>query len=227
MNTSSRFFWDLYARGYDSLRCLRPYRDMHCDVLSTLTLSRGERWLEAGCGTGSLLAAVNTGGLFGIDFSPAMLRQAAASNTGGRFICAQLDRRLPLRDSCIDAVTCVNVLYALPDSTQTLAEFYRVLRPRGLLTLVNPKSSVSPCRIAWEHLFRASWSSRLALLMRLPSLFWVSLCNCVLLSSGGRQRLYLPSAEELVALLDRNGFTSLRVTETYARQAWLISGVRR
>ncbi len=53
MENSSSFFWDLYARLYDTLYLLKPYRDLHEQVLTALNLQKNETILDAGCGTGN------------------------------------------------------------------------------------------------------------------------------------------------------------------------------
>jgi len=46
-------FWDIYAKLYDTLNLLQPYRDLHRQVLESLDLKDGELILDAGCGTGN------------------------------------------------------------------------------------------------------------------------------------------------------------------------------
>lgn len=53
MVNSSSLFWGLYARLYDTLNLLEPYKKLHREVLEKLELKSGERILDAGCGTGN------------------------------------------------------------------------------------------------------------------------------------------------------------------------------
>lgn len=53
MENNSSLFWDLYAKLYDTLTHLKPYQDLHNNVLNALELKGGERILDAGCGTGN------------------------------------------------------------------------------------------------------------------------------------------------------------------------------
>ena len=54
--------------------------------------------------------------------------------------------RLPLRDGCADAITGHSFLYLLPDREAALAEMRRVLRPGGVLALLEP----ARCSVARE-----------------------------------------------------------------------------
>lgn len=53
MTKSSSFFWDIYARLYDSLNLLEPYQKLHSQVFDELGLKEHEIILDAGCGTGN------------------------------------------------------------------------------------------------------------------------------------------------------------------------------
>ena len=50
---NASLFWDIYAKLYDTLNLLQPYRDLHRQVLESLDLKDGELILDAGCGTGN------------------------------------------------------------------------------------------------------------------------------------------------------------------------------
>ncbi len=106
------------------------------------------RVLDAGCGTGLLLAALADGRpdarLTGVDLSAGMLaiarRNLLAAGTGIADRCtlvqASLDH-LPFPDASFDVVTSAFVLQLVPNRHRALRELRRVLRPGGLLaTLV-------------------------------------------------------------------------------------------
>lgn len=106
------------------------------------------RILDAGCGTGILLAALADGRpdaqLTGVDLSAGMLEiarrnlLAAGTATADRctLVQASLDH-LPFPDASFDVVTSAFVLQLVPSRPKALRELRRVLRPGGLLaTLV-------------------------------------------------------------------------------------------
>lgn len=232
--------WSCYARGYDVLFHLQPYRQMMQDIFHELPNGQSARWLDAGCGTGNFMLSANGHSeskgnrenehpyVVGVDFSAMMLRCAARKGLGGQLVRSRLDQPLPFPDAAFDAVTCVNVLYALPSPADTVSEFRRMLKVGGRVVFVNPKTSVSPLRIFAEHLRslngRRAW---LAAFPLIPALIWVGLCNVYLLSGKRRRHWFFPSAQELMSMLAHMGFTNVNIRETYAEQAWLVSGMRR
>jgi SAM-dependent methyltransferase len=138
-----RGFFDLWSRFYDAPLVQRlTYRPAHDAVLEELRgLAKG-RLLDVGCGTGLLTSrmrrALQPAQVVGCDFSRGMLRHAAQSAPGLDLVGADA-LRLPFRDGSFDAVVSTEAFHWFPDPDAALAEFYRVLAPRGrlLLALVN------------------------------------------------------------------------------------------
>src|SRR5262249_51858634 len=100
MKTQS-MFWDCYARCYDGLLNSIPYRRL-LDQASGLVPAEANTLLDAGCGTGSLLAAIRQRrraiALHGTDFSEAMLRRARLKVAQAQFLPADLNAELPYPD---------------------------------------------------------------------------------------------------------------------------------
>lgn len=96
----------------------------------------GRRILDAGCGTGSLSAALRDRGalLTGIDASARMLALARRRLGDDMALhLADLNDRLPFPDGAFDDVVASLVLHYLEDWGPTLAEMRRVLRTGGRL----------------------------------------------------------------------------------------------
>jgi SAM-dependent methyltransferase len=100
----------------------------------------GERVLEIGCGEGGNLHHVGESApgarLYGVDFSPA--KAEFAHQATGAHTAAADAARLPFAGGSFDAVLIRDLLHHLPDRTAALREAYRVLKPNGRLTLVEP-----------------------------------------------------------------------------------------
>src|SRR6266403_1571756 len=98
---------------------------------------RQKKVLDVGCGTGAILKQLgNPEKNVGIDLAPEAIsfcRERGLNNVRQANICA-----LPFANASFDAVICSSVLYHqwVKDITGAVCEFYRVLRPGGLL-LVN------------------------------------------------------------------------------------------
>jgi SAM-dependent methyltransferase len=96
----------------------------------------GRRVLDAGCGSGPVLAALRDRGAIvtGFDSSPGMLAQARQRlGDDADLHEAALGRPLPFPDGAFDDVIAALVLHYLQDWGPALAELRRVLKPGGRL----------------------------------------------------------------------------------------------
>jgi ubiquinone/menaquinone biosynthesis C-methylase UbiE len=102
-------------------------------MLETLAPRRGEKVLDAACGTGRYAAALHAQGVevIGLDFSPAMLAVARRRLPCIRMIEADLNGPLPLDSGSFDAVVCAQALKHVQDLSRPFNEFGRVLRDGG------------------------------------------------------------------------------------------------
>lgn len=155
-------FWDLYARVYDNVYQLMPYRKLLWDTLQSLELAPGMRVLDAGCGTGNLehflaqkdLPPVKVDA---VDFSPGMLEMAAEKCRELDFVSFQqldLSSPLPFEDATFDRIVSINVLYALPDPDATVQELLRVLKPSGALVITSPSPDFRVSALVIDHFKR-------------------------------------------------------------------------
>ena len=103
---------------------------------------QGQKWLDAGCGTGTLarfLARHKGCEVLGVDASEEMIsRCAPAPNTEFRQIRDICETGLP--DATFDGVLCSSTLEYVPDPAAALRELCRVLRPSGLLLVSVPNA---------------------------------------------------------------------------------------
>jgi SAM-dependent methyltransferase len=97
----------------------------------------GRRILDAGCGSGPLLAALRDRGAIvtGFDTSTGMLELARRLGDGADLQVADLGGPLPFPDDTFDDVIASLVLHYLEDWGPALAELRRVLKPGGRLTV--------------------------------------------------------------------------------------------
>ncbi|OPY52237.1 MAG: hypothetical protein A4E49_01932 [Methanosaeta sp. PtaU1.Bin112] len=128
------------------------------------------RVLDAGCGNGNLLIRAlkerrsrtkrcdQTLQLVGMDFSANMLGRAAqrAKDDGEASFLQGSVTDLPFQDRSFDRVVSSGVLTCLPNTSaaaRALQEFYRVLKPEGILA-VDFFSRTSHYTMIRKHLFR-------------------------------------------------------------------------
>ncbi len=128
----SQVYYDDFASTYEDQR----HHGYH-QLLDELELDVVQRFrrpgpiLEAGCGTGLILARLGPGAV-GIDLSPGMLQRAQAR--GLRVVQGSVDA-LPFADASFDTVVSFKVLAHVPRIREALAEMARVTRPGGRLIL--------------------------------------------------------------------------------------------
>jgi SAM-dependent methyltransferase len=92
--------------------------------------------LDAACGTGRFAELLARRGhrVIAVDSSPDMLEHARRRVPDSGFRVGELDR-LPLPDDSADVIACALALVHVPRLQPVLAEFARVLRPRGDLVI--------------------------------------------------------------------------------------------
>jgi ubiquinone/menaquinone biosynthesis C-methylase UbiE len=104
------------------------------------------RMLDVGCGTGTLLSVVARDPLaeqlVGLDYAGEMVRRAAGKfgqiPQAEKLSAVRGDaERLPFADASFDVVTCCNSFHHYPHQPVAIAAFRRVLKPGGLLVLID------------------------------------------------------------------------------------------
>jgi ubiquinone/menaquinone biosynthesis C-methylase UbiE len=102
-----------------------------------LSLSDGERVLDAGFGNGAFLRSLSRShrcDYFGIDFSSDMLASAGKRNPNANLSLGDLTKT-SYADNFFDKVYTINTVYFWPDLSAGLVEIHRILKDGG--TFVN------------------------------------------------------------------------------------------
>jgi SAM-dependent methyltransferase len=116
------------------------YRALHRRLIDALTSGHGSV-LDAGCGTGGLLARLRVERPdlrpVGVEWAASASRRAAEKS--GAPIARGSVNALPFADACFDAAIVADLLcHAAVDPPRALAELRRVLRPGGSLVVNMP-----------------------------------------------------------------------------------------
>lgn len=135
-----RRYWNKEAASYDK----------QMQFFERLLSPDSRTWVCAQATGNTLEVAVGTGlnlpfypadvQLTGVDFSPGMLSRARqrAEQLGRVIDLREADaHELPFPDASFDTVVCTYGLCAIPDESRAVSEMKRVLRPGGLLLLVD------------------------------------------------------------------------------------------
>ena len=132
-----------YAARLDALH--QALVDDFRGIVGELPLVGGETILDVGCGdgffTGLLAERVGEGEVIGLDRSAAYLRAAAARLEGWivKRRCRLVEGDagdLPLDDGSVDVGWSAHSMQSYPDLAGVLREFRRVVRPGGLLAVL-------------------------------------------------------------------------------------------
>ena len=157
VETRQRVLYDRIAAEYDAAiddvfarRYLTEF--MREPLLGALSLA-GKDILDAGCGTEGITPYPISRGarVTGLDISPREIEIYQRRFPQSHAVCASvLD--MPFDDSSFDFVVMTGTLHHLhPDVQRALDEVWRVLRPGGLLCLIEPHSGSLP------DVFRKLW----------------------------------------------------------------------
>lgn len=121
--------------------------DEHDQFIGWMAPREASRVLDIACGSGrtTLRVAQRTGcSVHGIDMHAAAIAEArAAAEEQGLASRAKFDqgdaaRPLPFGDGSFDALICIDAINHLPNRPAVLAEWWRILKPGGVLVFTDP-----------------------------------------------------------------------------------------
>ena len=144
-----------YAERLDALH--QALKDDFRQIVGRLPLSGSETVIDAGCGdgffTGLLAERLPSGQAVGLDTSAAFLRAAEHRLRepigAGRVRLVREDvNRLPFEDATIDAIWSGHSMQSYPQIPHVLEEFRRVLRPGGLLAILET-DNIHSIMLSW------------------------------------------------------------------------------
>ncbi len=105
--------------------------------------------LDVGCGNGVLLEILRERStldrVVGVDVAPDTAKILAEIGIEGHSLDAGAP--LPFPDQTFDTITCGEVIEHVFDVDTLIAEFFRVLRPGGMLILTTPNLAYTPNRL--------------------------------------------------------------------------------
>lgn len=182
-------------------------------IVNALPLRSGMRVLDLACGDGFYTRRIaerlgSRGFVTGADINRAYLSEASedTSPKSGRapidFVIGSVDR-LPFPDDTFDLVWCAQSLYTLPDPVGAIRHMARVLRPGGLVAVLENDTL---------HQLFLPWPVSLELPLRAAEL------RSFLEGSGNASKFYV--GRRLPAILAAAGLEPLRMTtHAFDRQA--------
>jgi ubiquinone/menaquinone biosynthesis C-methylase UbiE len=235
--------WDIYAKSYDALLQLTPYREMINEIVSIINQQESDKILDAGCGTGNVLSALLKTRIdsiyYGMDFSKYMLAVARNKVVGNKvtLIESSLNATLPFSCNSLTKIISTNVLYALEYPEKVLREFWRIMSPGGRLFIVTPKINYdnglilkAHCKSKkpdsyWMNAHSASEREELLLSEAVPDLKLLEEMKIVAIHNrhiAQTSLFHFFTPENLLNILRKEKFNIELEKSTYADQAILI-----
>ncbi len=145
-------YWTKRAHDFASVRKNELHNDMGRrwleEINSHLSADRNLDILDVGTGTGFFAILLSGAGhrLKGIDLTEAMLEEAkeTARQSGSTAQFEQMDAQtLAYPDHSFDVVISRNLTWTLPEPEQAYREWFRVLRPGGILLNYDARYAVN------------------------------------------------------------------------------------
>ncbi|XPT01397.1 hypothetical protein M3J09_010533 [Ascochyta lentis] len=139
--TESRLLYDKWATTYDSDMAAHSFTAPALVASATAralqrSQLRGLRFLDAGCGTGTVgveLAKLGADCIDGVDFIEGILEVARKSGVYGELKCADLMQKLGFGDAEFDGVVCCGTFTHGHLGPRPLGEFVRVVKRGGVV----------------------------------------------------------------------------------------------
>lgn len=100
---------------------------------------KGEKFLDAGCGTGLILRHLPKGSV-GIDINPRNIKRAKKHVPFAKIMEADIEKT-PFRNNEFSTIICTEVLEHLPNPKVALLELKRVLKKEGIIIGSVPSTS--------------------------------------------------------------------------------------
>lgn len=136
---NSKRSFDRQAATYDTDKNGAHARRLYPFILSKIGEFPGTDLLDVGCGTGEMLRLLSEHNpqmkLTGIDISERMLEKAGFKvGEKARLIPCDAEK-MPFDDNSFDTVMCNDSFHHYPAPLNVLREFYRILKPGGVLLI--------------------------------------------------------------------------------------------
>jgi Methylase involved in ubiquinone/menaquinone biosynthesis len=128
------------AHNYDDSLDGQFTKDLKVKLVEKIELKPKSRILDVACANGSLLEMINYKNVidgYGIDISDKMIKQAKLLHPQFKFSVSN-SNKLVFEDSFFDAITVCAAFHHFSEPLSFLTEAKRVLKPNGLLFIMEP-----------------------------------------------------------------------------------------
>ena len=226
-------FWEKYSKVYDALSLLIPYQELLETICKELNIKKGEKILDAGCGTGNLTIKIKKmdGIVTALDNCSEALKRLQRKDSTIKTVVANLTEQLPFPNNYFDKIACNNVLYAMSteERLRAIKELHRILKPNGKIVISNPMKEANPIKIYLWHIKKsiktkgAKKTIKDIIKMFVPT---IKIFYYNLWLRRKRKKIFLEQKQQ-VELLKQAGFVNISKTKfSYAKQNILNSAFK-
>lgn len=132
-----------YKKGYVAygIKISKVYQQQREEKsLMLLNPQKNEIILDAGCGDGKFAkrTANKCKRIYGIDISKEAIKKAKKNKPKNCFFLAESIETLPFSNSFFDKIVCIETLEHILNPKKAIKEFFRCLKPEGILVLSIP-----------------------------------------------------------------------------------------
>ena len=148
--------FDRWSEDYDSGPNSNWLQAWQTKIIEIMSPQADEQILDVGCGTGFAVRQLSQrlweGKVCGLDISRSMLAKAK-TNTAN---CDNVElilgdaENLPHENKQFDKLMCANCFHYFPNLTVVIQEFHRVLKPGGIVYILDSCRDVSPAIIFYD-----------------------------------------------------------------------------
>lgn len=202
---SQAIFWNHYAKAYDGLLHLEPYRHL-VDHVSDLGLqSHPKQVLDLGCGTGNVTIAMlkknSMVHIEAVDWSEAMLARLTRKTTDNRLTIRHRDavEYLSATRRRYDVIILNNVVYTIADRELFWSLIAKRLNKGGRVVIAHPDTANSGSLLQ-DHIQARSAHSLLK-----PRLIMIGMFDAVISFLGMSRHYVFTSKDDLLKEIEPSG----------------------
>ncbi|HEX5003462.1 MAG TPA: class I SAM-dependent methyltransferase [Bacteroidia bacterium] len=225
MKRNYPYHYDIATGLYARLANQSYWQNSISDLINFMGRVEGNMILDAGCGHGMstqmLAAAFPHASIKGVDISKNMIRRALRAhsksvNESGNleFICADA-AGMPFQNETFDVVTAHSFLYMVHSREKIIKEFFRVLKPGGMVVLLEPGTSIDA--IGRSAILKDNFSNRKP---KTP------IRTKMLLLRIYSTRKGMVTPKEMETLFSKSGFTDYTWKETQSKRGLLVKAIK-
>lgn len=226
-------FWEkVAAKSYDVLRELSYYQEMLDKASDSLDVQEGEKYLDAGCGTGNMSERIleEGGRVYALDNSESMLRQAnkkLKDYDGWEAELKDVNKGLEVPDNSFDGISSLNTVYLFDDPQGFMNDCYRALKEEGTAVFSGPREDSNFLPLVKQGLKDFGTD------LLKPSHLTPLVAQLVAQSRLNMSRRYenshfnLFSEDDWRGLLEEAGFSDIEVDNIYLDQAHIVKGEKK